>query len=40
MELPPRKPPTTLDRAFFGRYCDQLDPFEARELGQRPTLRK
>ncbi|OAA52877.1 Acyl-CoA N-acyltransferase [Cordyceps fumosorosea ARSEF 2679] len=39
MELPPRKPPTTLDRDFFGRYCDELDPIEAREIGERPSLR-
>ncbi|TQV91632.1 hypothetical protein IF1G_09698 [Cordyceps javanica] len=39
MQLPPRKPPTTLDHEFLGRYGDKLDPIEAREIGERPSLR-
>lgn len=41
MEIPPRKPPTTLDREFLGRYFDKAEPIEKREIGEnRPSMRE
>ncbi|KAJ6786823.1 hypothetical protein PWT90_02651 [Aphanocladium album] len=34
MELPPRKPPTTLDRDFLGRLGETLEPIQQKFLGE------
>ncbi|KAJ3474163.1 hypothetical protein NLG97_g9963 [Lecanicillium saksenae] len=38
MELPPRKPPTTLDREFLGRLGDALDPIQKKCIGDEISL--
>lgn len=40
LELPPRKPPTTLDREVIGAYGAQEDEIMEREIGERDCISK
>lgn len=39
-EIPPRKPPTTLDREIVGQFGQQSDAFMQSELGERDVIGK